>query len=93
MGRALRNTLEEATMLERLVTNVAYDADATAALARYGADLLGRAIGHEMFYETTRGLPATMFYSNLIHELDHTATRKIMAFTAAREVQAAGGAR
>ena len=93
MGRALRNILTEAELLGRLADMADYPADREAAEARYGADLLGRAIGHEQFYETTRGLPATMFYSNLIHELDHTATRKIMAFTAAREVQAAGGAR
>jgi hypothetical protein len=58
-----------------------------AALARYGADLLGRAIGHEQAREARLGLPATMFYSNLIHQVIDNPTRKIMAFMGARDVQ------
>jgi len=59
-----------------------------AALARYGADLLGRAIGHEQARDTRLGLPATMFYSNLIYEVIEHGTRRIMAFMGARDVQA-----
>jgi hypothetical protein len=62
--------------------------DRDAAMARYGADLLGRAIGHEQARDTRLGLPATMFYSNLIHQVIDHPTRKIMAFMAARDVQA-----
>jgi hypothetical protein len=57
--------------------------------ARWGADMLGRAIGHEMARDNRLGLPATLFYSNLIHQVIPGATHKIMAFTAAREVMSA----
>jgi len=61
-----------------------------AALARYGADLLGRAIGHEL--AAPASLSPDDFYARLLCEIipqaiDHP-TRRVMAFMAVRDVQA-----
>jgi len=77
--------------MQRVIPNLIEDTGYIAALpeiaqARYGADLLGRAIGHEWRHEASRGADATMFYSNLVHQVIENRTHRIMAFQAAREV-------
>lgn len=84
--------------MRRVIPNIIEDADAACTCTtdkagdlnralRYGADLLGRAIGHEQFgYEAPRDIDPTMFYSNLVHEIIGNRTHRIMAFRAAREV-------
>lgn len=70
MSRTDANILREMTMIS------------AEGEARYGADLLGRAIGHATAAETS----PTMFYSNLIYEIIGNRTHRVMAFQAAREV-------
>lgn len=83
MKRVIPNILEEAERACPCTTDKA--GDINAAL-RYGADLLGRAIGHEQFgYEAPRGIDPTMFYSNLVHEVIASRTHRIMAYQAARD--------
>jgi hypothetical protein len=90
----MTNILETAEMIELryafLGTRRCDGGSADAALARYGADLLGRAIGHEL------AAPASQspddFYAGLLCEIiplaiDHP-TRRVMAFMAVRDVQA-----
>jgi hypothetical protein len=90
----MRNILEQAEQIENrhvsLGTRRDDGGDRAAALARYGADLLGRAIGHEL--AAPESLSPDDFYAGLLCEIipaviNHP-TRRIMAFMAVRDVQA-----
>jgi len=84
MRRVIPNILEDAELACTSTTDKAGD---IWRARRYGADLLGRAIGHEQYgYDIARGMDPTMFYSNLIHEVIEDRTYRIMAYQAAREV-------
>lgn len=83
MKRVHPDILEDLDVHDRTIPAFRY----SPAEARYGADLLGRAIGHENFgYEAPRGIDPTLFYTNLVHEVIASRTHRIMAFEAARSV-------
>jgi hypothetical protein len=93
----MTNILEAAEMIELhyafLGIRRCDGGSADAALARYGADLLGRAIGHELNWADTTQAPTRSaalrtFYNQLVAELIPHPTRRIMAMYAIADVLA-----
>jgi hypothetical protein len=75
---------------ETLETRAVRFGNTSAALARYGADLLGRAIGHEILEEagTNAATRSTLRvgYGQVIAQCIDGPTRQIMAHLAVRDI-------
>ena len=82
MRRVIPNILEDIDSCIRVVPTFTDSASGFA----YGAEILGRAIGHESTYEQASGIDFTLFYTNLVWEVIDHPSHRIMAFQATREV-------
>ncbi len=79
MTRSMPNLLEEITY---------YQDKPAADQARYGADLLGRAIGHEAGLTVLGTARSLGDFGPIIYASGFTASPLIMLFRSARDVQA-----